>query len=177
MACLACWHALKKSQGSCEAYANQRCLVASVAQSFGPQSRHGPQSVGCLDVLMSLRTALRNKCVVTVLWCSADNVAIHFQVKFEGKFQQSWQRSFELRKLRKPLVPEEMSNPAGSSDIAILDMYMGAGAVLKTGPFFGPTEIVGFEKAWRWYSFEKISFSHSHHSCHSRCSHVRWTFP
>lgn len=74
-------------------------------------------------------------------------MAIHFQVKFEGKFQQSWQRSFELRKLRKPLVPEEMSNPAGSSDIAILDMYMGAGAVLKTGPFFGPTEIVGFEKA------------------------------
>lgn len=29
---------------------------------------------------------------------------------------------FQLRKLRKPLVPEEMSNPAGISDIVILDM-------------------------------------------------------
>ena len=44
-------------------------------------------------------------------------MAIHFQVKlvkFKGKFQGKFlKRSFELRKLRKPLVPEEMSNPAG----------------------------------------------------------------
>ena len=67
-------------------------------------------------------------CATNAWWQFYDALQIVWLYIFKGKFQGSWQQRsfacFELRKLRKPLVPEEMSNPAGSSDIVILDMYM-----------------------------------------------------
>ena len=119
----------------------------------------------CLDVT---EDCLAQQSVVTVLWFSADNVALHFQVKDgKGKFQGSWQRSFEAcfptQEAAKPLVPEEMSNPAGISDIVILDMEKRElnFCFEEVGHFLALQRLFGLkkrEKARRSYSFEKISF-------------------